>query len=64
MSDRLRLSFVLGFLSALLVGWETGLLHRRDPAGVALQVVVLVGCVVAWWVGLRGDKVRVDRFRS
>ena len=58
------LALVLGFLSALLVGWETGLIHRRDPAGVVLQGGVFVGWVAAWWFGLRGDKGRVDRSRS
>jgi len=54
MSDRLKLAAVLGFLSWLLIGWETGLIHRRDVVGVAVYLVVLAGCVVAWrWWLLR-----------
>jgi len=63
-SDRLKLSLVLGVFSCLLIGWDTGLIHRRDLVGVVLQVVVLGGCVAAWWFGLRGDRSGVDRVRS
>jgi len=38
-------SVVLGVLLAVLVGWETGLIHRRDPVGVVLQVLVVVVCI-------------------
>ena len=50
--DEFWLSIVLGVLSGLVVGWDTGLIHRWDLAGCLLQLATFVGCAALWRVVL------------
>ena len=49
----LKFSLVVGLLFGWLVLWDTGLIHRRDPLGVVLQVLVMLAGVALAWLWLR-----------
>ena len=49
----LKFSLVGGLLLGWLVLWDTGLIHRRDPIGLALQVAVMLAGVAVCWLWLR-----------
>jgi len=47
--ETLKFSLVGGLLLGWLMLWDLDLIHRRDPIGVVLQVLVmLVGVGLAW----------------
>ena len=51
--ETLKFSLVGGVLLGWLALWDTGLIHRRDAAGVILQVLVMLAGVGVCWMWLR-----------
>ena len=49
----LKFSLIAGLLLGWLALWDLGLIHRRDPVGVVLQVLVMVAGVVVMWLWIR-----------
>lgn len=46
-------SLVPGLLLGWLALWDTGIIHERDPVGVAWQVLVMLAGVAVCWLWLR-----------
>jgi hypothetical protein len=53
MMETLKFSLIGGLLLGWLALWDTGLIHRRDPMGVVLQVLVMLAGVGVCWLWLR-----------
>ena len=49
----LKFSLIAGLLLGWLALWDLDLIHRRDPIGVVLQVLVMLAGVILAWLWLR-----------